>query len=317
MGADDRARARKALDALGDRHRALSAAVGAAATWADAVASRTQQDADDVAWRRATADMTGDDSAGVWGRELRYYQPLVVWPQYAERLTELHDDLGTALLGPVIYKSVAGLAPANAPRTAKHTIELAWRDDRAARILDGCLTEVPPIDQDIWLRHNEWASEVRRAADVLEQTGFTSLWMRRTYANSVTDRLKRAVRVFRDVYAALARSQFEPLVLMEWKRRDIAMETAATEAARLRDHDEVLVAITHRAAVIIDDWIGSLLAGGISESERDRTVRVLEDQFPDAVAAWRGICAARVSNRHPALQIPRAFYTGQWERSAS
>lgn len=308
MGADDRALAREALDAVSVRHRALSAAVGAAASWAATVAARTQRQADDVAWRRTTADITGDDSAGAWGSELRGYQPVVVWPQYAERLSELHDDLGTALLGPVIYRSVAGLAPANAPRTVKHMIESAWREDRAARVFEGCLTEAPPIDQDIWLRRQEWASEVRCAADVLEQTGFDSLWMRSTYSASVWDRQRRAVRAFLDVYATLARSQFEPLLLTEWKRWD---------AHGVREQGDVRSAITHRAALIIDDWIGSLLAGGVSESEQEMTERALEDQYPDAMTAWRGICAARVANGHPALQKPKAFYTGQWERSAS
>ena len=317
MGADDRTRARAAIDAVSDKHRALSATVAAAATWAAAVTSRTRQEADDVAFRRATADITGDPAAGAWGDELRDYQPLVVWPEYADRLIELHNDLGTALLGPAAYKGAAGLAPANALRTVKHTIEAAWRADRASRTFDGHLTEAPPIDQDIWLRRQEWVSEVGCAADVLEQTGFTSLWMRSTYSASVWDRLGRAERVFRDTYVALARSQFEPLVLREWKRRDVQLEKAVLESRGVGDQDGARAAITHPVALIIDDWIGALMVGGLSESECDMTVRILEDQFPDAVSVWRGICAARVANGHRALQVPRAFYTGHWERSAS
>lgn len=56
MGTADRTRARAALDAVSDKHRAFSAAVGAAAAWAAAVASRTRQEADDVAWRRVAAE---------------------------------------------------------------------------------------------------------------------------------------------------------------------------------------------------------------------------------------------------------------------
>ena len=245
-GGDDRpVRGRRSTLSC-DKHRALSAMVGAAATWATAVALRTQRQADDVAWRRATAEMLNDGSAGAWVDELRDYQPVVVWPEYAQRLTELHDDLGTALLGPATYKSVAGLAPANAPRTVKHTIESAWREDRASQTFEGCLPEVVGIDDQMWLRRQEWVGEVRCAADVLELTGFTSLWMRSTYSSSVRDRLDRAVQVYRDVYAALARSQYEPLVLMEWNRRDIPMEKAAMEAHGVRDQDDVRAAITTR-----------------------------------------------------------------------
>ena len=87
---------------------------------------------------------------------MRDYQPLVVWPQYAERLVELHNDLGTALLGPVIYRSVAGLPPANAPRTVKHTIESAWREDRASRLFEGHLPEAAGIHEEMRQRHREW-----------------------------------------------------------------------------------------------------------------------------------------------------------------
>lgn len=316
MVADDRARARAAIDAVIDKHRALSAMVGAAGTWAAAVASRTQREADDVAWRRSTADLTGDASAGAWDSELRDYQPVVVWPQYAERLAELHDDLGTALLGPVIYKSVVGLAPANAPRTVKHTIESAWRQDRASQTFEGCLPEVVGIYDQMWFRRQDWTGKVHCAADVLEQTGFDSLWLCSTYSSSVRDRLDRAVQAYRDVYATLARSQFEPLLLTEWKRRDVPMDSATMQVHGLRWQDGVRAAIGGRAALVIDDWIGSLMAGGASESEQEMTVRELADKFPEAMTVWRGICAVRVANGYPALQKPKAFRTGYWQYSA-
>lgn len=316
MGADDRTRARTALDAVSDRHRALSAMVGAAATWASAVAARSQQKADDVAWRRATADITGDASAGAWDSELQDYQPLVVWPQYAERLTELHDDLGTALLGPVIYKSVAGLAPANAPRTVKHTIESAWREDRASRIFEGHLPEAAGIHEEMRARHREWVDEVDCAVDVLELTGFVSLWMR-TYRNSVTDRLKRAVRVLHDVYAAAVRAQYEPCVLIEWNRRDIPLPNNSLAKHLLPTQADVRRAIASRVAFIIDRWIAALIAGGLSEQERDVTVRALEDKYPEAVEVWRRMCASRVSSGLPAVPVPSAFYGRRTERSAS
>jgi hypothetical protein len=203
--------------------------------------------------------------------------------------------------------SVAGLAPANSLRTVKHAIESAWREDRASRSFEGYLPEAAVIDEQMCLRHHEWTGKVRCAADVLDHTGFASLWMR-TYANSVIDRLDRAVRVLRDAYAAAARAQFEPLVLMEWNSRNIAMEKAALEARGLRDQDDVRAAITHRVALVIDDWICALMVGGLPEADRDVTVRALEGEFPDAVTAWRGICAARVANRHPALRVPPMFY---------
>ena len=237
--------------------------------------------------------------------------------EYAQRLTELHDDLGTALLGPAAYKSVAGLAPANSLRTVKHTIESAWREDRASQTFEGCLPEVVGIYDEMWLRRHDWVGKVHCAADVLEQTGFTSLWMRRTYSSSVRDRLDRAVQVYRDVYAALARSQYEPLVLMEWNRRDVPMEKAALEGRGLRDQDDVRAAITSRVASIIDEWICALMVGGVSDSERERTVRSLDDQYPEAITAWRGICAARVANRHPALHVPMSFRHWWSARSAS
>jgi hypothetical protein len=317
MGTEDRTRARAAIDAVSDKHRALSAMVGAAATWAAAVSSRTQRAADDIAWRRTTADITGDASAGAWGSELRDYQPLVVWPEYAERLTELHDDLGTALLGPAAYKSVAGLAPANSLHTVKHSIESAWREDRASQTFEGYLPEVVGIYDQMCLRHHDWVGKVRCAADVLDQTGFTSLWMRSAYVSSVRDRLDRAMQVYRDVYAALARSEYEPLVVMESNRRDVHMENAALGSSGLRDQDDVRVAVISRTASIIDEWVGALMVGGVGDSERERTVRALDDRYPDAMTAWRGICAARVSNRHPALYLPPSFYQRWSARKAS
>jgi hypothetical protein len=317
MGTGDRTRARAALDAVGEKHRAFSAAVGAAAAWAAAVASRTRLEADDVAWRRAAAEVDDDISAGVWDDVLRDYQPLVVWPQYAERLTELHDDLGTALLGPAAYKSVAGLAPANALRTVKHTIDFAWREDRASRTFDGYLTEAPLIYQEMWQSHHEWVDEVNCAADVLDRSGFTSLWMRSTYVPSVIDRADRAAQVFRDVYAALARSQYEPLVLIEWNSRDIPMEKAALEARGMSNQDDVRRAFTSNAAFIIDQWIGALLAASLPEADRDVTVRALEEQFPDAMTIWRSCCASRLSKGEPALRVPAAFYNRRPRRRAS
>jgi hypothetical protein len=316
MGPDDRTRARTAIDAVSDKHRALSAMVGVAGTWAAAVVSRTQREAEDVAWRRASAELDAGASAGAWDNVLRDYQPVAVWPEYSERLTELHDDLGTALLGPAAYMSVAGLAPANSLRTVKHTIESAWRDDRASRMFDGYLTEAPLIYQEMWQRYRDWVHEVDCTVDVLEDAGFTSLWMR-TYANSVTDRLERAVQVFRDVYSALARSQFEPLVLSEWNSRDIPMEKAALEARGLRDQADVRAAITSRVAFIIDEWIGALLAGSLPEAARDATVRALEDQYPEAITVWRRRCAARESSGQPALRVPAAFYNRRSQRRAS
>lgn len=316
MATHDRTRARAALDAVGDRHRALSAMVGAAATWAAAVAARSQQEADDVAWRRATADITGDASAGAWDSELRDYQPLVVWPQYGQRLAELHDDLATALLGPVIYRSVAGLAPANAPRTVKHTIEAAWRQDRASRVFEGRLPEAARIHADTQARHREWVDEVDCAVDVLEQTGFTTLWMR-TYRNSTTDRLTRAVRMLHDVYTAAAWAQYEPCVLIEWNRRDIPLPENSLAKHLLPTQDHVRRGIANRAAYIINGWIATLIAGGLSEQERDVTIHALEDRYPDAVAVWRRGCALRVSSGLPAVPVPSALYGRPAERSAS
>jgi hypothetical protein len=317
MGVEDRTRARAAIDAVSDKHRALSAMVGAATIWAAAVALRTGLDARDVAWLRATAELGDDVSAGAWmDSELRDYSPLVVGIEYAAGLAELHDDLCTAGLGPAAYKSIAGLAPAKPLRTVKHLMDLAWRADREAHVFEGRLAEAAYVDQEMRQRHDEWVAEVDCAVDVLEDTGFQSLWMR-PYRDSVTDRLRHAVPMFHEVYAALARAQFEPLVLTEWKRRNLQLEKAVLESWGPGDQEDVRVAITHRVAAIIDDWIGSLLAGGLSEQERDVTARALDDQYPDAMMAWRGICAARVANRHPALQIPKAFYTEQWERSAS
>lgn len=309
MAADARTRSREALDSVCEKHRELSAAVGTAAAWAAAVASRTQQEADDVAWRRATAEFADHASAGAWDNVLREYQPVVVWAESAERLSELHDDLGTALLGPAAYKSVSGLAPANALRTVKLTIESAWRADRASRAFNGYLTEAPPVYQQMWQHYHDWAAEVDCAADVLDDTGLTSLWLRSAYAHSVTDRCDRTVLVFRDVYATLARAQFEPLVLAEWNSRDIPMSTAALEARGLRDQDDVRSAITSRVAFIIDEWIGALLAGSLPEADRDVTVRALEVQYPEAMTIWRRRCAARVSNGEPALRVPAAFYS--------
>jgi hypothetical protein len=316
MATDDRTRARAALDAVGDRHRALSAMVGAGATWACAVTARSQQEAEDVAWRRVTADITGDASAGAWDSELRDYQPLVVWPQYAERLTELHDDLGTALLGPVIYRSVAGLAPANAPRTVKHTIESAWREDRASRIFEGRLPEAARIHEKMRARHREWVDEVDCAVDVLEQTGFSSVWIR-TYTSSVTDRLERAVRVLHDVYTAAAWAQYEPCVLIEWNRRDIPLPDNSLAKHLLPTQADVRRAIASRVAFIVDGWIAALIAGGLSEQERDVTVRALEDKYPEAVAVWRRMCASRISSGLPAVPVPSALYGRRAERSAS
>ena len=317
MVGDDRTLARAAIDAVIDRHRALSATVAAAATWAAAVTSRTQREADDIAWRRATAEFDGGASAGAWDNVLRDYQPLVVWPEYAERLTELHDDLGTALLGPAAYKSVAGLAPANSLRSVKHTIESAWREDRASRTFDGYLTEAPPIYEQMWQLYRSWVDEVDCAADVLDQTGFDSLWMRSTYAKSVSDRMDRAVQVFRDVYATLARAKYEPLVLSEWNSRDIPMEKTALEARGMQDQDDVRRAFTGNAAFVIDQWIGALLAGSLPEADRDVTVRALEDQFPEAIAVWRTRCAARLASGQPALRVPAGFYNRRPERRAS
>jgi hypothetical protein len=317
MGADDRTRARAALDAVGDKHRAFSAAVGAAAAWATAVASRTRQEADDVAWRRAAAELDDVASAGAWDNVLRDYQPLVVWPEYGQRLTELHDDLGTALLGPAAYKSIAGLAPANSLRTVKHAIESAWREDRAAGIFDGYLTEAQLIYQGMWQSHHEWVDEVNCAADLLDRSGFTSLWMRSTYVTSVIDRADRAAQVFRDVYAALARAEFEPLVLVEWNSRDIPMAKAALEARGMRNQDDVRRAFTSNAAFIIDQWIGALLAGSLPEVDRDVTIRALEEQFPEAMTIWRRMCASRVANGEPALRVPAGFYNRRTGRRAS
>lgn len=316
MGVDDRTRARTAIDAVKDKHRALSAVVGAAAAWAGAVASRTQQEADDVAWRRATAEFDGGASAGAWDDVLRDYQPLVVWPQYSERLTELHDDLGTALLGPVIYKSVAGLAPANAPRTVKHTIEAAWREDRASRHFEGQLPEAAGIHGEMRQRHREWVDEVDCAVDVLEQTVFDSLWIR-TYRNSVTDRLKRAVRVLHDVYAAAAWAQFESSVLIEWNRRDVPLPHNSLAKHLLPTQADVRRAIASRVAFIIDRWVAVLIAGGLGEQERNVTVRALEDKYPEAVEAWRRMCASRVSSGLPAVPVPSALYGRRTARSAS
>ena len=46
-------------------------------------------------------------------------------------------------------------------------------------------------------------------------------------------------------------------------------------------------AIASRVAFIIDRWIAALIAGGLSEQERDVTVRALEDKYPEAVEVWR------------------------------
>jgi hypothetical protein len=317
MGADDSTRARAAIDAVIEKHRDMSAAVGAAATWAAAAAIRSQQKADDVAWSRATAYLTGDMSACAWSYELRDYEPIVVWSEYAERLTELHDDLGTALLGPVIYRSVAALAPANAPRTVKHIIELTWREHRASRVFEGRLPEAAQIHQELRQRHDEWVCEVDCAADVLEQTGFTSLWMRSTYSASTTDRLKRAVRVFHDVYAAAAWAQNEPHVLMEWTRRDIPLPNNSLAKHLLPTQADVRRAIASRVAFIIDRWIAALIAGGLSDQERDVTVLALENKYPEAVAGWRRMCASRVSSGLPAVPVPSALYGGRPKRRAS
>lgn len=314
MATHDRTRARAAIDTVIEKHRAVSAMVGAMASWAAAVAARTQREADDVAWWRATADLTGDASAGEWCSELRDYQPLVVWPEYAERLLELHDDLGTALLGPAIYKSVSGLAPANSARTVKHTIESGWREDRASHTFEGCLPEVVGFYDQLCLRRHDWQGKVNWAADLLEQTGFTSLWMRSTYSSSVRDRLDRAVQVYRDVYAALARARYEPSFLVEVNRRDAPVETAALEG---RGRDEVRAASTNCMAAILDEWICALMTGGVSDSELERTERALEHQYPEAMTAWRAICAARVANRHPALDKPQSFYDWWSARSTS
>jgi hypothetical protein len=300
MGPDDRTRARTAIDAVSDKHCAMSAMVGAAASWATTVSRRSQEKADDVAWHRATDDLTGEMSAGAWSYELRDYQPLVVWPQYGERLKELHDDLGTALLGPVIYKSVAGLAPANSARTVKHTIEAAWRDDRASGAFEGRLPEAAQIQHAMWQRHDEWVDEVACAADVLEQAGFAALWMRSTYSASVTDRLKRAVVMLHEVYAAAAWAENEPCVLMEWNRRDMP-----------------ITGIANRVAFIIDGWMRVLVAGGLSEQELNVTLRALDDKYPQAVAVWRRMCASRVSSGLPAIRVPPAFHHRPPARRAS
>jgi hypothetical protein len=316
MGAEDRTRARAAIDAVSGKHRALSATVAAAASWAAAAAARTRQEADDVAWRRTTAELDDATSTGAWDNVLRDYQPLVVWPEYGQHLAELHDDLGAALLGPAAYKSVAGLAPANALRTVKHTMESAWRDDRACRVFDGRLPEAAKIHEEMRQCHDDWVAEVNCAVDVLEQTRFTSLWMR-PYKDSVTDRLRHAVPMFREVYTATAWADYEPCLLIEWNQREIPLPKDAFARHWLPTQADVRRNFANRAAFVVDRWIAALIAGGLSEQERDVTTRVLDDRYPEAMAAWRRMCASRVSSGLPAVPVPPALYGVRRERNAS
>ena len=274
---------RRGLDqflALGDRHRAMAGVVGAAAAWAEAAATRTRRRADDVAWSRAAADLTGSQLAW-WGFE----RPVpVVSVKYAHRLDELHADMGTAVMVPVVVMVGAGFSAATV-QEVKATVKRAWSEDRSTRSYEGDVGEATHLHRDLHARRGEWAAEVADAPHFLAGAGVFSTWLARYFA-ATDDLVNQAAQVIRDAYSAAARATYEPMLVYE---------RPGEAAARLRgiptDERSLQRAAELHAATYIGGWMRTLSAGGVRAEEREATLRGLEPRYGAAVARYRRMMA--------------------------
>jgi hypothetical protein len=271
------------LAAIGQRHGVVAAMVQHAASWMTAAANRTQAVADEIAWRRTIADVTGDRSVLRWAWCWCDYwrtgppvagEPVPVMPlKYARQLDVLDAMMSQAVLAwQGAMAAAEGENPEGLIQRSSELIAIARHTNRS-HIYDGNTIE----GQVLWQRLDEsraaWATEIADAAEVFTAAGIPTAGLN-VYVATMTELIESAAQTLRRGYTErvkVARGDHLP--------SESELPTDPTKRAQFLDS----------AARNICGWMGELADGGVTAAERETVLRELEATHSESVAAYRRI----------------------------
>ncbi|ORW26896.1 hypothetical protein AWC17_29955 [Mycobacterium nebraskense] len=256
---------------IGQCHGAVTATVLAAASWATAAANWTQWLADETAWRKTIADVTGERSVLHWDSWCLRPQPVPVMSlTYASQLDALQASMDCSVLA---WQAQDAAARYESPETVQQLCEVlaGHRREHRSRSFDGYGLEGQVLLRDLEKRRASWAVAVGDAAHFIATAGLPTVGLD-VYVGTMRDLAEQAAQTLRGGYADL-------VAVMHAADVSGASELPADPIERTQ--------VLNSAACALCAWMRELKAGGWSDEELETVLCELEPAHTRSVAEYR------------------------------